>query len=150
MREELEKEQRKLDKLTELQQELKGVRHFSLESIADIAHVMENRKNLSKVHITMLVTGIPFSLLEVGAIILWIVTGIWWPAVVYLAAVVPYGIWVSRYYFSRVAYICPQCHETFRPKFKEAFFARHTPHTRKLTCTACGHHGFCVETWEGK
>lgn len=150
VREELEKEQRKLDKLTELQQELKGVRHFSLESIADIAHVMENRKNLSKVHITMLVTGIPFSLLEVGAIILWIVTGIWWPAVVYLAAVVPYGIWVSRYYFSRVAYICPQCHETFRPKFKEAFFARHTPHTRKLTCTACGHHGFCVETWEGK
>lgn len=150
VREELEKEQRKLDKLTELQRELKGVCHFSLESIADIAHVMENRKNLSKVHITMLVTGIPFSLLEVGAIILWIVTGIWWPAVVYLAAVVPYGIWVSRYYFSRVAYICPQCHETFRPKFKEAFFARHTPHTRKLTCTACGHHGFCVETWEGK
>ena len=150
VREELEKEQRKLDKLTELQRELKGVRHFSLESIADIAHVMENRKNLSKVHITMLVTGIPFFLLEVGAIILWIVTGIWWPAVVYLAAVVPYGIWVSRYYFSRVAYICPQCHETFRPKFKEAFFARHTPHTRELTCTACGHHGFCVETWGGK
>ena len=19
-----------------------------------------------------------------------------------------------------------------------------------MTCTACGHHGFCVETWEGK
>ena len=150
VRQALEKEQRKLDALTQLRRELKSVRHFSLESITDIAQVMENRKNLRKLHITMLVTGIPFTLLEVGAIILWIATGIWWPAAVYLAAMVPYGIWVSRYYFSRVAYICPQCHGIFKPNFKEAFFARHTPHTRKLTCTACGHHGFCVETWEGK
>lgn len=150
VRQALEKEQRKLDALTQLRRELKAVRHFSLESITDIAQVMENRKNLRKLHITMLVTGIPFTLLEVGAIILWIATGIWWPAAVYLAAMVPYGIWVSRYYFSRVAYICPQCHGVFKPNFKEAFFARHTPHTRKLTCTACGHHGFCVETWEGK
>ena len=150
VRQALEKEQRKLDALTQLRRELKGVRHFSLESITDIAQVMENRKNLRKLHTTMLVTGIPFTLLEVGAIILWIATGIWWPAAVYLAAMVPYGVWVSRYYFSRVAYICPQCHGVFKPNFKEAFFARHTPHTRKLTCTACGHHGFCVETWEGK
>ena len=150
VRQALEKEQRKLDALTQLRRELKAVRHFSLESITDIAQVMENRKNLRKLHITMLVTGIPFTLLEVGAIILWIATGIWWPAAVYLAAMVPYGVWVSRYYFSRVAYICPQCHGIFKPNFKEAFFARHTPHTRKLTCTACGHHGFCVETWEGK
>ena len=150
VRQALEKEQRKLDALTQLRRELKAVRHFSLESITDIAQVMENRKNLRKLHITMLVTGIPFTLLEVGAIILWIATGIWWPTAVYLAAMVPYGIWVSRYYFSRVAYICPQCHGVFKPNFKEAFFARHTPHTRKLTCTACGHHGFCVETWEGK
>ena len=70
-------------------------------------------------------------------------------AALYLAVAVPYGIWVSRYYFRRVAYICPHCHTVFKPSFQEAFFARHTPHTRKLTCTACGHHGFCVETWEG-
>ena len=27
--------------------------------------------------------------------------------------------------------------------------ACHTPTTRKLTCTACGHKGFCVEVWGG-
>ena len=149
VRQALEKEQKKLDALMQLRRELKAVRHFSLESIADIAQVMNNREKLRKLHITMLATGIPVSLLEVGAIVLWIATGIWWPAALYLAVAVPYGIWVSRYYFRRVAYICPHCHTVFKPGFREAFFARHTPHTRKLTCTACGHHGFCVETWEG-
>ena len=149
VRQALEKEQKKLDALMQLRRELKAVRHFSLESIADIAQIMNNREKLRKLHITMLATGIPVTLLEVGAIVLWIATGIWWPAALYLAVAVPYGIWVSRYYFRRVAYICPHCHTVFKPSFKEAFFARHTPHTRKLTCTACGHHGFCVETWEG-
>ena len=149
VRQALEKEQKKLDALMQLRRELKAVSHFSLESIADIAQVMNNREKLRKLHITMLATGIPVTLLEVGAIVLWIATGIWWPAALYLAVAVPYGIWVSRYYFRRVAYICPHCHTVFKPSFKEAFFARHTPHTRKLTCTACGHHGFCVETWEG-
>ena len=32
---------------------------------------------------------------------------------------------------------------------KEAFFARHTPSARKLTCGCCGYHGFCVETLGG-
>ena len=45
------------------------------------------------------------------------------------------------------AYICPQCHEVFKPKFKAAFFAYHTPTTRKLTCPKCGHKGHCVETY---
>lgn len=148
VRQALEKEQKKLDALMQLRRELKAVRHFSLESIADIAQIMNNREKLRKLHITMLATGIPVTLLEVGAIVLWIATGIWWPAALYLAVAVPYGIWVSRYYFRRVAYICPHSHTVFKPSFKEAFFARH-PHTRKLTCTACGHHGFCVETWEG-
>ena len=54
---------------------------------------------------------------------------------------------VSNFYFKRVAYICPRCHEVFKPNFKEAFWARHTPTLRKLTCTCCGYHGFCVETY---
>ena len=32
---------------------------------------------------------------------------------------------------------------------KEAFWANHTPTARKLTCTSCGHKGFCVEVWGG-
>jgi len=37
----------------------------------------------------------------------------------------------------------------FKPALKEALWANHTPTTRKLTCTRCGHKGFCVEIWGG-
>ena len=35
-----------------------------------------------------------------------------------------------------------------KPKFGQMFWANHTPNTRKLTCTCCGHKGFCVETYK--
>ena len=54
-----------------------------------------------------------------------------------------------NYYYRNTAYICPQCHEIFKPSFREMFWASHTPKTRKLTCVKCGHKGFCVETWGG-
>lgn len=150
LREEMNASQKKLDKLIGLKRGLKSVDDFSVESIGDIAFIMENMKRLKNIHSTMLLTGIPFMILQWGSIILWILTGIWWPFLIYVLVVIPYAIWVSRYYFKHVAYICPQCHEVFRPSFKEALWARHTPSARKLTCTCCGHHGFCVETYGGE
>ena len=73
----------------------------------------------------------------------------YWPFVIWVLVAVPWGILISRYYFGHVKYICPECHEIFKPTLKEAFWANHTPTARKLTCTACGHKGFCVEVWGG-
>lgn len=143
---ELAERQMRLELLNGIRRELKSMEHFSVESIGDIAYSMENKKKLKKIHATMLLTGIPLSIMEWTAIILWITTGIWWLFAVYTLLAVTYGTWVTHYYFKRVAYICPQCHEVFKPVFKEAFWARHTPTLRKLTCTCCGYHGFCVET----
>ena len=109
----------------------------------------QQEQEVRRVHTVMLLAGLPMSLLEVTGVVLWIVTGVWWPCAVYLLLSVPFGILISRYYFRRVAYLCPQCHTVFRPALKEAFFARHTPSARKLTCGCCGYHGFCVETLGG-
>ena len=142
---ELREREEKLRKLEELEEGLKSVKEFSVESIGDIAYTMSNREKLKKVHMRMLLTGIPLSVFQWSSIILWITKGLWWLFVIWAVIVIPYGILFSRYYFKTVAYICPQCHTVFKPTFKEAFWARHTPATRKLTCTSCGHHGFCVE-----
>lgn len=147
LREEIGTRQEQLDMLEQLKQELRSVEHFSVKSIGDIAYMMENKKKLSRVRAFTLAVGIVMDVIEVGTLILWINSGIWWPFAVGMCLVVALGIWVSVYYFRRVVYICPKCHAVFKPKFKEAFWAPHTPRTRKLTCSNCGHKGFCVETY---
>ena len=105
---------------------------------------------LDKTDRNMLLTGLPVSILQWAAILLWIFKGIWWLFPVWAIVAIIYGVTISRYYYRSVAYICPQCHEVFKPAFKEMFWAKHTPKTRKLTCVKCGHHGYCVETWAGE
>ncbi len=147
LQEELKERQTKLDLLEQMKKELKNVENFSVESIGDIAYTMENKKKMRKLHAVLLISGIPIGIIQWSSIIYGIVTGIWWPCLIYVLVGVPYAIWVSSYYFNRVAYICPQCHEVFKPNRKEAFWANHTPTLRKLTCTCCGYKGFCVETY---
>ena len=145
LKEEIGACQEKLDKLEALRRELKSVETVSVDSIGDIAYTMTNKKKLRKIHMTMLVTGLPIAVFQWTSIVLWITKGLWWLFALWAAIAIPWAILISRYYFRSISYLCPQCHTVFRPTFKEAFFARHTPATRKLTCTSCGHHGFCVE-----
>lgn len=145
LKEEIRERQEKLDKLETLKRELKNVTAISVESIGDIAYTLSNRKRLKKIHANLLIGGIPITILEWLSIVLWITKGFWWLFVVWTLVCVPCGVLLSKYYFTHVAYICPQCHTVFKPSFREAFWANHTPATRKLTCSCCGHHGFCVE-----
>ena len=145
--EEIADKEKKLEKLRELRNGLKGQAVFSLESIGDIAVIMEGKEKLKKMRWMMVLTGIPVTALQWFSIIFWIVKGVWWPFVLWVLVAVSWGTWVSRYYFRHVKYICPECHEVFKPTLKEAFWANHTPTARKLTCPACGRKGFCVEIW---
>ena len=148
LKEEIGSRQEKLQKLQALRQDIQKTEQFSIESIGDIAHIMENKKKLRKMRWTMLGVGLISEAVEIATALLWVLKGIWWPFVfVGIPVMIAIGIWISRYYFNRVAYICPKCHSVFKPKFKEAFWANHTPTTRKLTCPECGHKGFCVETY---
>ena len=146
---EIAAKQEKLEKIRELKNGLKNRADLSLETISDIAVIMEGKEKLRKMRRTMLLTALPVALLQWFAIIFWIVKGVWWPFVVWAVIAAVWGIAVSRYFFRSVKYICPECHAVFKPPMKEAFWARHTPTARKLTCTACGHKGFCVEVWGG-
>lgn len=143
--------QEKLYKLEQLQRGMKSMESFSVDSIGDIAFIMQNKKKLRKMRLIMLGVGFIMDALEVTAILLWVLMGIWWPFVfVALPLVIVLAIWISWYYFHNAVYICPECHRVFKPKLKASLLSAHTPNTRKLTCTGCGYHGFCVETYGGK
>ncbi len=143
---EIEEKKKTLTKLKELQQSLQSS-SFSVESIGDIACTMKTKNKLRKLHMWMLIAGIPIDILQIGTLLYWIFKGFWHPFAISSCIAIVVGIIISYFYFKNTAYICPDCHTIFVPKFKNAFWAKHTPQTRKLTCTACGHNGFCVEVY---
>lgn len=147
LKEEMEDRKAKLALISGIQKELKKVDNFSVGAIGGIAYAVENQKKLKHMHIVMLAMGIPLDLFQWIAIILWIVTGTWWPTAVWLLLDVLFGIWITVFYLKRTAYICPECHEIFKANAKEVIFAKHTPTLRKVTCTRCGYYGFCIETY---
>ena len=147
LREELAERQNKLELLEGIKRELKEMDDFSVESIGDIAYMMKQKNKLNKMRWTMVLTGIPVAALELGAIALGVAYGLWWTLAIWVAVAIPWGILVSAYYFKHVAYICPSCHEVFKPTVKESFWAYHTPKMRRLTCPKCGRKGLCVEVY---
>ena len=147
LKDEIAEKQKSLEKLEYLDKAIKNSESFSPLSIGDVANTVQGKDKLTSLHFSLLIFGLPITILEWVSVILWITTGEWWLFALYLAAGIPFGIWISSYYFHRVAYICPECHKIFKPSFKEAFFANHTPTARKLTCTHCGKKSFCVEIY---
>lgn len=149
---EVKERQEQLAMLEGIKKALKGIENFSIESIGDIAYAMENKKKMKQLHAVLLITGIPLNIIQWVSIILWITTGIQWLFWGYILVAIPYAIFIIRFLSKRIVYICPQCHEIFKPHLKEFIFSNHSMTLRKLTCTSCGYHGFCVETYreEGK
>lgn len=147
LKEEISEKQSQLDTVKELMRELKNVDNFSVESITDIANVMKSKSKLTKVRGITITVGVIVDIIEVATFTLGVTKGIWLPFIIGMIVILFAVIGISVYYFKHIAYICPECHTVFKPTFKEAFFAPHTPKTRKLKCTKCGHNGFCVEIY---
>ena len=150
LREEIADRKAKMDRLEELKSGLKDTETVSVETIGDIAAIMENKKKLSALHRNMVLIGLPVSILQWVGILLWILKGIWWPFVLWAVIAIPTVIWLVRYYYRNTAYICPRCHEVFKPTLKDFFWSSHTMKTRKLTCVKCGQRSFCVEVYGGE
>ena len=148
--EELEQQRKKLGIVETIKRELKELPNFSVESIGDIAYTMKNKDKLRKMRLGMVLTGIPVTALQWVAIVLWVTNGLWWLFAAWLCVAAVWGVFVSKYYFDHTAYICPECHEVFKPKLKEIFFAYHTPKMRRLTCPKCGYKGLCIEVYAEK
>ena len=117
---------------------------------SDIEQMMidNKHKKLHAVHMKMLFWGSLCTLSEITSVLLWIFLGNWIPFAVIMPIVIVVCVLLTRMYHKNSAYICTECNEIFQPGFREFLFSNHTPKTRKLTCSACGKKGWCVETFK--
>lgn len=141
--------QSKLDNIRMLKNEMKSVDDFSVNSIGDIANIMKNKDNIKKVRAKMAIVAIVAGIVEIATAVLWITKGMWLPFVLSYAIIFAVCVfWLLPYYYKKISYICPSCHEVFKPKFWEMVWAGHTAKTRKLTCPHCNDKKWCIETYD--
>ena len=143
-RETLERQKRAVETVRET---IRTGQMLSIESIADMDRMMEEKKKLNGLHLKMLGIAMVMSGLQWAAVIYWIMSGVWWPFAAIWPFVIALGIYVSGMYYKNTLYICPDCGARFRPALKDMFWAHHTAKTRLLTCTKCQSRGWCVETY---
>ncbi|APX71527.1 MerR family transcriptional regulator [Companilactobacillus allii] len=126
---------------------LSDMDNFPINSVEDIDYIMNNKQSLRRVHVRMILFGLPIDIVEIATLIYSIKSGNWWIFGLGMLVAIAGACWLTKYYFGSVNYICPNCNTIFKPRFKEAFFAKHTIKTRKLTCPNCGEKDFCVEVF---
>lgn len=146
----IEKQQKQKEAIHAVQETIRSAGLIPVDSIDGIEQMMNGKRKLRKTYAALLVIGIGMDVIQICTLLLWIMRGVWWLFVAGIPVVVLLGCLLTALYYHNTAYICPQCHETFKPLFKEFLFAKHTPRTRRLTCTKCGHKGYCVETYAEK
>lgn len=103
------------------------------------------KSELAPFYKTMLVVGIAIDVAQVAAIVWWVTTGDWRPFAIVMPLVIAAAALLVRAYRARTAYLCPHCRRAFVPRAAEWFFARHTPTTRRVTCTHCHTKDWCAE-----
>lgn len=98
----------------------------------------------------MLGIGLIMSSIKIVSIILWTVIGNWIPFAVGMPIVILLGCLLTTLYYQSIAFICSTCSTVFKPKFKEFFFAMHTPKAANLTCPQCRKKNWCIESYHGR
>ena len=137
--------QKQLDAIKVIMESIRLTEKIPVNSISDIAHMMNSKKKLKKIYITMIIVGLIMDAIEIGTIVLWIVKGTWQPFAIGMPFVILMGFLTIRMYYKNTAYICAECNTRFTPTVGKFLFSRHTPKTRQLKCPECGHFGYCVE-----
>ncbi|KGR72714.1 MerR family transcriptional regulator [Streptococcus phocae subsp. salmonis] len=135
----------KLDKSVKLLKEVEKEDHRSLDYLSEIALMLENQKEWRRLQLKNLLQLI----LLIAAYMLLLMLAVWlqpkwimWVAIPSFIVLVNVWVW---HYKKKVLYLCPNCHKTFEPTYKNFSLARHTPKTRKLTCPHCLQKSYCLE-----
>jgi len=136
----------KLKRARHLQKATAKWRQLSLEDLSDISRLMENQKSWR--HLQLRIFG-SISLASLLYIIALLIVIYYFKDPRGLFVVCPAYIIVVNlvmfHYRKQFEYLCPNCHRTFDPSFKEFAIAGHTPRTRKLTCPHCHVKTYCLE-----
>jgi len=144
---EIEERRNQLEAIKVIKESVRDKAAIPVNSISDIEQMVENNKKVRKKFRRLIVKAVIISIPQYSFLAWWILGGPWWPFVVCFLVNIPIGILVAKHYFKDAAFICAECNSVFKPAFKDVMRTSGTIKARWLTCTVCGHAGYCVEVY---
>jgi len=143
---EIKERQSQVDAIQDIKDSLHNLTAIPENAIIDIEHMMEKNKKVRSKFRKLVATACIISIPQYTLLVWWILGGPWVPFVLCFLAMIPIGILIAKHYFKDSAWICAECGRVFKPAFKDVIRTSGTTKARWLTCTKCGHAGYCVET----
>ena len=147
---EIEERQSQLEAIKVIKESVHNMTTIPVNSIIDIEHKMENNKKVRSKFRRLVVKACIISIPQYSLLAWWIFGGPWLPFVVAFLLTIPVGILLAKHYFKDTAFICAECNSVFKPAFKDVMRTSGTIKARWLTCTQCGHAGYCVEVYHNE
>jgi len=111
--------------------------------------MMDKNKRVRSKFIKLVIISVLISLPTFGAIALWRINGMWIPLAIVFPISLVLGVLIAKHFYKDTAFICAKCNAIFKPPFKKVMLTSGTIKARWLTCTKCGHAGYCAETIDG-
>jgi len=143
---EIGERQKKLETIEVVKESIRNKTTIPVNSIIDIEHMMEKNKKVRSKFKKIVAIACVISLPTLGAIALWAVKGMWIPLVIVFPISQVFAVLLDKHFYRDTAFICSECNAVFKPPFKSVMLTSGTTKARWLTCTKCGHAGYCVET----
>ncbi|MCL2856491.1 MAG: MerR family transcriptional regulator [Oscillospiraceae bacterium] len=144
---EIEERRNQLETIKTIRDYVSNSATIPVNTIGDIEHMMENNKKVRSRFRRLVVNACIISIPQYSFLAWWIFGGPWLPFVICFLVNIPIGILLAKHYFKDAAFICAECNSVFKPAFKDVLRTSGTIKARWLTCTECGHAGYCVEVY---
>jgi len=143
---EINERKQQLEAIELIRESIQDKATIPVNSIIDIEHMMEKNKKVRRKFRKLVVAACILSIPQYSLLAWWILGGPWLPFVLCFLSMIPVGILLAKHYFKDSAFICAECNSVFKPPFRKVMRTTGTTKARWLTCTVCGHSGYCVET----
>jgi len=143
---EIDERQNQLETIEVIKENIRNKTTIPVNSIIDIERMMEKNKKVRLKFRKTVAIACLMSLPTLGAIALWIISGMWIPLAIVFPLSQVFAVLLDKHFYRDTAFICPECSAVFTPPYKSVMLTSGTTKARWLNCTKCRHAGYCVET----
>lgn len=141
----IQENKKKLNHMHNIKTMISEKSNSQIQKLIDIENAMTKNAERKKLYKKLFLIGGIGTFSQLLGISISFAVKSYLPFLLLLIIAILCAILITNKYFQSVVYMCPNCHNQFKPKLLRIMFAAHTSKTRKLTCPYCNEKNHCLE-----